>query len=632
MTTRRILTLVSLALGVSLIPFLIVSLSAALSSNAGKMDCDEAGRCTQVEIADQVRNGNSIIAIRDPDIEPGFPVQALHYGGTYASGQGILTLVGNIDSDPELEIIATGLARGPLYAWNPNGSVVAGWPITATYYAGYPGLGKLSHGSTAKDIFVGYFYNGQAFIYSGNGVAFAGWPQTLTLPSRPPTLVDINDDGLDEIFLGEGSGMYRLFAYKPDGSQLPGWPIEGPTETPAIADLDGDGDLEIVTATSYPPSLHVYHQDGTPVTGFPLTFSGYVETYPAVGDVDGGDGEPEIIVVGAGPGGILIVSSNGVIEHALTASGETFYGSAPALADLDGDSIPEIIVQTNTALNVWRGDGSFFPGWPVDWESYYWIGNSSPVVGDVNGDQQPDIVVVSHVGGQGVTGLVRAYNRNGQPLARFPKEINIGAGAVPAIADIDLDGRNEIIITGAYWDGIAGDFDKVWVYDLGGGPHGRIEWGQMGGNAQHRGLYPPPPDTRGVDLHIDVARIVPAAPGGLATASIHYANLGETRAISITLVMTFDSQLIYTSDTSGVAPEVSGTIITWTLPSATYYQKNGFNVYLQVPLEAGYGMRYPITGTLTSANPDVDYSDNNFSSEVMITRQVFLPVIVKQSK
>jgi hypothetical protein len=33
---------------------------------------------------------------------------------------------------------------------------------------------------------------------------------------------------------------------------------------------------------------------------------------------------------------------------------------------------------------------------------------------------------------------------------------------------------------------------RVRVFDLGGGPHGRIEWGQLGGDARHRNVYPAP--------------------------------------------------------------------------------------------------------------------------------------------
>jgi hypothetical protein len=63
----------------------------------------------------------------DSDLEPGFPVKAINTGGTYQGGPVIHTLVGNIDSDLNLEIVVTGLATGPLYAWNSDGSPVTGW-------------------------------------------------------------------------------------------------------------------------------------------------------------------------------------------------------------------------------------------------------------------------------------------------------------------------------------------------------------------------------------------------------------------------------------------------------------------------------------------------------------------------
>ena len=65
-------------------------------------------------------------------------------------------------------------------------------------------------------------------------------------------------------------------------------------------------------------------------------------------------------------------------------------------------------------------------------------------------------------------------------------------GAVPAIADIDLDGRNELVVTSAFWDGWAGYYDKVWVYDFAGTtPHGSVLWGQFMANASHHGFYGP---------------------------------------------------------------------------------------------------------------------------------------------
>ena len=80
-----------------------------------------------------------------------------------------------------------------------------------------------------------------------------------------------------------------------------------------------------------------------------------------------GDGQLDIVVAGrVGSGdGVYIFSANGTLKRTMQASGSVYYGTALALADLDGDGIPEIIMQTNSAVNAWKGDGSIFPGWPV---------------------------------------------------------------------------------------------------------------------------------------------------------------------------------------------------------------------------------------------------------------------------
>ena len=91
----------------------------------------------------------------------------------------------------------------------------------------------------------------------------------------PAGLADVDGNGLDEIFTEDQD--WTLHAYSADGSMLPGWPemCDGGQElhTPAIADLDGDGSPEIVSASgSTTPGVYLcaWHSNGTPVAGFPV--------------------------------------------------------------------------------------------------------------------------------------------------------------------------------------------------------------------------------------------------------------------------------------------------------------------------------------------------------------------------
>jgi subtilisin family serine protease len=445
----------------------------------------------------------------DPDLKPGFPVKTYHGPGTYMGHQSLHTLVGNIDNDPDLEIIVTGLANGPLYAWKADGSPAAGWPLADFVGAGYPALGNFSRHSSGNEVVTAYFGPGRAeywlSAYSGSGETLPGWPRTTgNFDVRPPTLADLDGDGQDEFLVGEGD--FRLHVYKADGSELPGWPQPSNVfpvwgyspQTPAVADLDGDGDLEVVVA--HGNSIIAYHHDGTVVKGFPAAIQGgnlTTATFLGIGDVDG-DHQLDIVVpVWLAPTellpsghGIQIISATGTLKRSMLAIGRQYFTSAPALGDLDGDGVPEIIYQTDEALNVWKGDGNFLSGWPVMMPGS--MNSAAPIIGDVNGDGLPDILTTttgSVLGGSGPVGAIWVFNRNGFVQSRFPKEAFIGHSAVPAIADLDGDGRNEIIITGDYWDGDPRDFDKVWVYDLGGPTHGAIMWGQLMAGPKHQGLY-----------------------------------------------------------------------------------------------------------------------------------------------
>lgn len=594
--------------------------------------------------------GNVVATSNDPDLEPGFPIQTLHTAGTYMGMTALNTRVGNIDADPQLEILVTGLAQGPLYAFNYDGTSVPGWPVKYYNRAFYTSLGNLSNESPELEIFTGQFVGrapetppGPMMAYSGSGQLLSGWPKDseylLGDIRKSASLADFDGDGLDEIVIYEGSP--NIYAYRADGTLLPGWPIKGEDSIHAISDLDGDGDLEIVTVvnrTSNGVEFVAYHHDGSQVDNFLVHLSSYSSS-PVIGDVDG-DGSPEVVVLGYArcpdgcPFSVIIISptKNGIygtnIKRLIPAcpiSGECYvgYGSELALADMDGDGIPEIIAGLSEGITVWKGNGTLLPGFPVTWGppfniSYFY----APVVGDIDGDQKPDIVVITPE-------KVYVYNSEGLLNPHFPKSLPIELGAVPAIADIDMDGRNELIVTSNYWDGYSGYKDKIWAYDLGGDKHGKVEWRQQGGGPQNWGAYPAPPTYSGSNLYLLNPGFLGTPPIETISIPLKYGNKGVTIASSVTLTATMDSNLTYIGDTSGISPTINGQTIVWMLPNLGYLVSKNFMLDVQLPSDANYGDSYSISFELTSNSPEAIPSDNFGQTIVAVARQVFLPLVKK---
>jgi hypothetical protein len=137
--------------------------------------------------------------------------------------------------------------------------------------------------------------------------------------------------------------------------------IETVVPNPVVADLDGDGRKEILFE-SYDGRLHAYWLDRTEHGSWPYAIKKPGESYvrfgspPAVVDLDG-NGQAEVIVAtwtqkGSNAGGqLLVLSATGTLLHAVDlprASGQTWDGAmaAPTVADIDGDADLEVVIGT----------------------------------------------------------------------------------------------------------------------------------------------------------------------------------------------------------------------------------------------------------------------------------------------
>jgi hypothetical protein len=280
---------------------------------------------------------------------------------------------------------------------------------------------------------------------------------------------NIDADPQLEIVLG--SNDPKFFAYNHDGTEVrDGDGIPGTIgvfktlgsssfnySSPALADLDHDGKLDIIEVT-FDGLINAWKSDGTNLPGFPVNMFAGGTSSPAVGNIDD-DPALEIAVVSSG-GKLWVVQENGTLQPGFPITGLVTNGTekacSPALADMDGDGKRDIVINTQDGLvKVYKGTGLLLPAWSFVRYSYtIHASESSPVVADIDGDGANEVIV----GGEDAN--LYAFDNDGTLMAGFPIHLNGEVRGTPTVWDIDHDGLTEIIVS--CWD------KNVYMWELPG--------------------------------------------------------------------------------------------------------------------------------------------------------------------
>ena len=390
--------------------------------------------------------------------------------------------LGDVDGDGDLDLVAGNLGqRNRLYLNNGYPNPATGWvgsdiaPEERTHTTNSVALGDVD-GDGDLDLVAG---NGrhvsQLYLNNGTAAPFAGVSgvgiTADVYDTRSVALGDVDGDG--DLDLVTGNAMnegQRNRLYLNNGMANPFAGVSGSdvttdensTQSVALGDVDGDGDLDLVAGNAWAQTNRLYLNNGTAapfagVSGVDVTADNHQTYSVALGDLDG-DGDLDLVAGNQGQPNRLYLN-NGTATPFASVTGsdittDMYNTYSVALGDVDGDGDQDLVAGNWRGCNrLYLNNGTANPfagvtGSDITTDTHR---TRSVALGDVDGDGDLDLVAGNF------DDLNRLYLNNGtaDPFAGV-SGMDVTADAdftfPVALGDVDRDGNLDLV---------AGNLDRV---------------------------------------------------------------------------------------------------------------------------------------------------------------------------
>ena len=295
------------------------------------------------------------------------------------------------------------------------------------------------------------------------------WTQALVggMGQYPAAVGDIDGDGTLEIVALTAYGNARggVNVFDADGNVLLATVTNNDPIlcAPTLADVNNDGTLEIIfnsrgrASASISAGIHAWNLQGEELPGFPFEMPSTPAITPTLADIDG-DGFLEIFA--STTSALYCISHTGEQRYMVDSDGRYKYSyQSPLVVDFEGDGHWSLVGACHgDNPNHYVRDaatGEYREGWPKPVGRWTY---SAPTVVK-NGEKHAIFMGVSGEGD-----VFYQYDPDGNVTPGFPLNLSSGIEGFVSVADIDGDGENEVITSFNLLEGGLG-YIRAWEMD-----------------------------------------------------------------------------------------------------------------------------------------------------------------------